>query len=43
MVARAGETGVFIVGVGVSILGPIVSAMRGGHRLHEDVGQASAA
>jgi len=33
----------FIVGVGVSIIGAIVSAMRGGHRLHEDVGQASAA
>jgi enoyl-CoA hydratase/carnithine racemase len=33
----------FIVGVGVSIIGAIVSAMRGGHRLHEEVDQASAA
>ena len=33
----------FLVGVGVSVVGAIVSAMRGGHRLNEDVDQASAA
>jgi MFS family permease len=33
----------FLVGVGVSIVGAIVSAMRGGHRLNEELDQASAA
>ena len=33
----------FIVGVGVSIVGAIVSSMRGGHRLHDQIDQASAA
>jgi EmrB/QacA subfamily drug resistance transporter len=33
----------FLVGVGVSIVGAIVSAMRGGHRLDEELGEASAA
>ena len=33
----------FLVGVGVSVVGAIVSAMRGGHRLNEEVDQASAA